>query len=87
MGTISLGVFASLTVNPAGATGLAHGSSSFFVKQVVATLGAAVYAFIFTYLMLMLINLVTKVRVAEHIEDKGLDSGIHGEAAYDEGVL
>ena len=64
-----------------------HGGTDFFIKQVVATLGAAAYAFIFTYGMLFLINLVSKVRVADHVEDKGLDAGIHGEMAYDEGVL
>ncbi len=87
LGTICLGIFASKVVNPAGADGLITGSSHFLVKQVIATLGAAAYAFIFTYVMLIVINAITKVRVAEHIEDKGLDSGIHGEAAYDEGVL
>ncbi|MEO8768656.1 MAG: ammonium transporter [Ferruginibacter sp.] len=87
LGTICLGIFGSKFINPAGADGILHGGSSFFWKQVAATLGAAAYAFIFTYVMLIVINLVSKVRVAEHVEDSGLDSGIHGEAAYDEGVL
>ncbi|MCW3072033.1 MAG: Ammonium transporter [Bacteroidetes bacterium] len=87
LGTILLGVFASKQVNPAGADGLIHGGSSFFIKEVVATLGAAAYAFIFTYIMLIVINKVTKVRVPEDVEDRGLDEGLHGETAYDEGVL
>lgn len=87
LGTICLGIFASNIVNPAGANGLIHGGSDFFVKQVAATLGAAVYAFVFTYVMLIVINMITKVRVPEHTEDKGLDEGLHGETAYDEGVL
>jgi Amt family ammonium transporter len=87
LGTILLGVFASKAINPAGADGLIHGGSSFFIKETVATLGAAVYAFVFTYIMLVVINKITKVRVPEHIEDKGLDEGLHGETAYDEGVL
>ncbi|MHB8260033.1 MAG: ammonium transporter [Bacteroidia bacterium] len=87
LGTILLGVFASKGINAAGADGLIHGGSSFFIKEIVATLAAAVYAFIFTYIMLIIINKITKVRVAEDVEDKGLDEGIHGEAAYDEGVL
>jgi len=87
LGTICLGVFAAKAVNPAGADGLINGGSTFLMKQVAATLGAAVYAFVFTYVMLILINLISKVHVAENIEDSGLDSGIHGEAAYDEGVL
>lgn len=87
LGTILLGVFASKEVNPAGADGLLFGGTGFFVIQVLVTLGAAVYAFIFTYIMLKVINLFTKVRVSESEEDTGLDQSIHGEVAYDEGVL
>ena len=87
LGTICLGIFGSKFINPAGADGLIHGGSDFFVKQLVATLGAAVYAFIFTYVMLIVINMFTKVRVPESVEDTGLDQGLHGESAYDEGVL
>jgi len=87
LGTICLGIFAAKGINPDGADGLIHGGTHFFIKQVVATLGAAVYAFIFTYIMLAVINKITPVRVAEHEEDKGLDEALHGEAAYDEGVF
>ena len=87
LGIILLGVFASTAVNPAGANGLMSGDSSFFFKQVIVAVGAAVYAFIFTYIMLAIINVITKVRVPEHVEDMGLDEGIHGEIAYDAGVL
>jgi Amt family ammonium transporter len=87
LGTILLGVFASTEVNPAGANGLISGETGFFFKQVAATLGAAVYGFVFTYVMLKVINLFTKVRVSESEEDEGLDTALHGEMAYDEGVL
>lgn len=87
LGTILLGVFASKAMNGAGADGLMSGGSTFFIHQVVAVVGACVYAFVFTYLMLAAINLVTKVKVAEADEDLGLDESVHGEKAYDEGVL
>ena len=87
LGVILLGVFATTAVNPGGAQGLMTGETSFFMKQVIAALGAAAYAFIFTYVMLAIINAVTPVRVAEQVEDMGLDEGIHGEAAYDAGVM
>ncbi len=87
LGTILLGVFASKAINPAGANGLLYGDYWFFIKQVVATLGAAVYGFVFTYFMLIVINKFTKVRVEDHEEDAGLDSSIHGETAYDTGVF
>lgn len=87
LGTILLGVFASKAVNAAGADGLLFGSGSFLLKQFVAVSGAAAYAFGFTYLMLIIINLVTPVRVSEAEERAGLDDSMHGEKAYDEGAL
>jgi len=87
IGTIMLGVFATKAINPSGADGLIAGSSTFFVHQLLAVVLACIYAFLFTYAMLAIINMVTKVRVSEEVEDAGLDSGIHGEIAYDAGVL
>lgn len=87
IGTILLGVFASTAVNPNGADGLIFGGVSFFFKEVVAVLLAALYAFVFTYVMLWIINKITPVRVEEKVELEGIDSAIHGEKAYDEGCL
>ncbi|MFP4664424.1 MAG: hypothetical protein ACLFM1_08345 [Bacteroidales bacterium] len=41
----------------------------------------------FTYVMLILINFITKVKVTEDEEEIGLDQSLHGETAYDEGAL
>ena len=87
LGTILLGVFASKAMNSGGANGLLSGGSGFFIKQCVAVIGAAIYAFIFTYVMLAAINKITPVKVSETEEDIGLDESLHGEKAYDEGVL
>jgi ammonium transporter, Amt family len=87
LGTILLGIFASKAINSNGADGLIYGGGGFFVKQTLAVIGASVYAFIFTYIMLALINRVTRVRVSEEEEMEGLDMSIHGEHAYDEGAL
>jgi Amt family ammonium transporter len=87
LGTILLGVFASTSVNSAGADGLIFGGASFFGKQVLAVIAASAYAFIFTYIMLALINRITRVRVSEEEEIAGLDFALHGEKAYDEGAL
>jgi Amt family ammonium transporter len=87
LGTILLGVFASKAVNVAGADGLIYGNYSFFIKEIVAVVAACVYAFIFTYIMLIVINMVTPVKVSEQMEHTGLDEALHGEKAYDEGVL
>jgi len=85
LGTIMLGVLASQTIN--GQSGLIEGNSAFFFKQLIAVTVAAAYAFIFTYIMLVIINFITPVKVNEADEDLGLDESLHGEKAYDEGSL
>jgi len=85
LGTISLGIFASAAVN--GQAGLLEGDYSFFIIEIIAVLIASIYAFIFTYLMLAVINLITPVKVKESDEEAGLDYSLHGEKAYDEGAL
>ncbi len=85
LGTVLLGVFASKAIN--GQAGLIEGDASFFMKEVVAVVGASIYAFLFTYGMLVMINFITKVKVSEVAELEGLDASIHGEKAYDEGAL
>jgi ammonium transporter, Amt family len=87
LGTILLGVFASKAINSNGADGLLYGGGAFFMKQALAVIAASAYAFIFTYIMLVLINRITRVRVSEAEELTGLDIAIHGEQAYDEGAL
>ena len=82
LGIILLGVFATKAVNPAGADGLLLGGTSFFIKQTVAVICASIYAFVFTYFSLVVINIFTKVKVEEHEEEKGLDESLHGESAY-----
>lgn len=81
-GTILLGVFASKALNSAGTDGLLFGGTSFFLKQLTISVAAAVYAFLFTYVMLWLINKITRVRVTEEEENLGLDRSIHDEEAY-----
>ena len=81
IGTIMLGIFATKAVNANGADGLIHGGGAFFGKQVAAVLGAAVYAFVFSYGALWLINKFTAVHTTEQ-EEQGLDEALHGESAY-----
>jgi Amt family ammonium transporter len=85
LGTILLGVFAMKAVG--GQSGLIEGDAIFFGKELAAVAIAAVYGFVFTYLMLFIINFITKVKVSEADEDLGLDASLHGERAYDDGAL
>jgi Amt family ammonium transporter len=85
LGIVLLGVFAGTAVNPAGAQGLIHGGGAFFGKQLAAAAGCSLYAFVFTYAMLHVIDLITPVRVGAEVEE-GLDASMHGESAYALGV-
>src|SRR3954447_5567310 len=82
LGTILLGVFATTAFNPNGVDGLIGGNAGFLGKQIAAVVFSSVWAFAFTYGMLWLIDRVTTVRVSPATEEIGLDSAIHGEAAY-----
>ena len=82
LGIVLLGVFAGTAINPNGAQGLVHGAGGFFGKQVAAGLGASLYAFVFTYVMLRLIDWITPVRVGPE-EERGLDEAELGETAYE----
>ena len=57
------------------------------MEEVVAVVCASIYAFVFTYIMLMLINLITPVKGWIKFEKIGLDEGVLGERAYDIGAL
>jgi ammonium transporter, Amt family len=87
IGIILLGIFATQSYNPASSTGLLEGNAAFFWKQVVAVLFSSVWAFVFTYGMLWLIDRVVPVKVKEGEEELGLDQTQHGEHAYETGAL
>jgi Amt family ammonium transporter len=82
VGTILLGVFGTASLNASGFNGAIHGGWGFLGKQVVAVLGASLYAFVFSFLMLKLINLITPVKVDPKHAEHGLDEALHGESAY-----
>jgi Amt family ammonium transporter len=84
LGTILLGVFAYKGININGADGLLQGNSIFFIKQTVTVLAVGMYAYLFSYASLWVINLITPVKVTENEEKEGLDYALHGEVAYED---
>ncbi|MDD2807341.1 MAG: ammonium transporter [Patescibacteria group bacterium] len=83
VGCLMLGLLATTTVNAAGADGWFYGNPMFFVKEAAVVLGVVIYVFIFSYLMLWLINKITPVRITSADEELGLDESLHGEVAYE----
>lgn len=61
-----------------------NGDPTFLLKQVVAVTFSSVWAFVFTYAMLRIIDAFTTVKVSEMTEEIGLDESNHGEHAYEE---
>jgi Amt family ammonium transporter len=86
LGIVLCGIFATKAFNPAGVDGLLRGNSHFFFVQLGAVLLSSLWAFVFTYGMLWLIERVTPVKVGTAGESEGLDSALHGETAYTETI-
>jgi ammonium transporter, Amt family len=84
LGIALLGVFASLSINPAGANGLLYGGTAFFGKELAAVAFAAAFAFAVTYVILFVIDRIMDVRVPKEVEVSGLDMELHGEDVHGE---
>lgn len=82
VGTICLGIFASKAVNPAGADGLLFGNPGFLGVQIVGVIVVGVYAFVVSWFLLKIINVVMGLRVSLESEHTGLDLSEHSETAY-----
>jgi Amt family ammonium transporter len=82
LGTLAVGIFASKSVNPAGADGLLYGNPKQFLVQLIAVVVIMAYSFAASYIIYKLVNLFVKVRVTERDEIIGLDLTQHHENAY-----
>ncbi|WP_416828712.1 ammonium transporter [Ectobacillus polymachus] len=85
-GGIATGLFATKTVNDAGANGLFYGDPSLVVKQLIAIVTSYALAAIGTLIIIKVIGLFTAIRTTEEEEALGLDISIHGEKAYHESL-
>ena len=81
-GTIATGLFATKLINPAGADGLFAGNSKQLFVQLIAVAATVIYAFIGTFIIYKLIDVVIGVRATEEQEAIGLDLTEHNERAY-----
>lgn len=81
-GGIATGIFASTTVNPAGANGLYYGNSKLLGIQLIAIVVTIIYSALMTVVILKLINKFMDIRVSKEEEQNGLDVSLHGEEAY-----
>ncbi|WP_088042689.1 ammonium transporter [Bacillus sp. EAC] len=81
-GAIATGLFATKSVNSAGADGFFYGNVTLLWKQLIAIGATYVFAGVLTFLIVKVISLFIQVRVDQEEENLGLDLAIHGEKAY-----
>ncbi|MBM2811482.1 MAG: ammonium transporter [Chloroflexi bacterium] len=81
-GALATGLFATVSVNSAGGSGLFYGNPSQLLIQAVAVVVSASWAAVMTFLILKLVDVTVGLRVHPEEELEGLDASLHGEAAY-----
>jgi Amt family ammonium transporter len=81
-GALATGIFASRSVNGAGADGLLSGNAAQLGVQAVSVLVTMAFAAVSTLIILKLVGLFFKLRATAEEEEMGLDLSIHGEDAY-----
>lgn len=81
-GALATGLFASTAINPDGADGLFFGNPGQLWLQFVSVIVTMIFAFVMTFIILKLIDLLIGLRVTNEEEMKGLDVSLHDEAGY-----
>ncbi len=82
IGAIATGIFATTSINEAGANGLLYGNPGQLLTQIIAVVVVAAYAALITWVLLFIINATVGIRVSPEEEARGLDASQHGETAY-----
>ncbi|MDJ1493240.1 ammonium transporter [Cytophagaceae bacterium DM2B3-1] len=80
VGMVMTGIFATSTVNSAVVeNGLAFGETALFLKHMLALVIVSVFAFVVSYILLVVTNAIVPLRVSEEEERLGLDVSQHDE--------
>ena len=92
VGILLLGFMASTEINPAiagtfqkaGAAISLQGGMSQFINQAIGAGFAIVFSGVVSWILLVVVKMITPLRVSEEEEDQGLDLAEHGESAYND---
>jgi Amt family ammonium transporter len=79
VGMLLTGVFATKSVNSAGAEGLFYGETALFIKHLIALVAVSAFAFIGAFILLKVTDLISPLRVTAQEELVGLDVSQHDE--------
>jgi Amt family ammonium transporter len=83
IGSLALGLFATKSVNPAGADGLLYGGGyKQLAFQAAAVVAVVIYSFVATLILGGFVGRLMRQRVRANEEIMGLDLAQHGESAY-----
>jgi Amt family ammonium transporter len=82
IGAILTGIFATKSVNPAGADGLLYGDASQVLKQLGGVAIAYLVAGVGTFVLIKIIQVTMGLRVSAEVETNGLDITEHQEIGY-----
>lgn len=81
-GALATGIFATKTINPAGADGLFYGNAAQLGIQAIGVVVTIILAVVATFIILKVVGIFTKLRATAEEEEVGLDLSLHGEDAY-----
>jgi Amt family ammonium transporter len=92
IGILLLGLMASTEINPAiagtfqkaGAAISLQGGMSQLINQAIGAGFAIVFSGVISWILLVVVKMITPLRVSEEEEDQGLDLAEHGESAYND---
>lgn len=82
LGAILTGVFATTKINEGGVNGLLFGNPSQIAVQAIAVVATIGFSFVFSFIILSIIDSIIGLRVSEDEEVSGLDLSQHSETAY-----
>lgn len=81
-GALATGLFATKSVNPAGADGFFYGNPEQLWLQFTGVAVSWIFAAVMTFIIIKFIGLFMQVRADENQEAEGLDVTEHGERGY-----
>ncbi|MGV7928276.1 MAG: ammonium transporter [Spirochaetota bacterium] len=82
VGALATGLFATKTINPAGADGLFYGNAHQLWVQFLTTTVAIIFSAVMTYILYRVVDALVGMRVDVRDENIGLDLTQHHETGY-----
>ncbi len=86
-GSIATGLWATTTINPAGANGLFYGETHLFIAQLISVGAAIALAVVGSTVLYKIVDGISTLRADDEEEVTGLDLVEHGERGYTVGLF